>query len=102
MDGEGLALGARQIEILRQDRDLSDAQATLHRLSTELEACGYSMAGQVDSVQVARVLALSHELMAMAARLRAADVRGHALDCGHYMPEELPLEITAEIARFFG
>lgn len=34
-------------------------------------------------------------------RLRAEDVRGHALDCAHYMPEELPDEITAELAAFF-
>ena len=34
-------------------------------------------------------------------RLRAEDVRGHALDCGHYMAEELPDEISTELARFF-
>jgi haloacetate dehalogenase len=34
-------------------------------------------------------------------RKRAEDVRGHALDCGHYMPEELPDEIAAELAAFF-
>ncbi|MEM7742956.1 MAG: alpha/beta hydrolase [Pseudomonadota bacterium] len=34
-------------------------------------------------------------------RLRAADVTGQAYDCGHYMPEELPDEISAEIAAFF-
>ena len=35
-------------------------------------------------------------------RLRAEQVDGHALDCGHYMPEELPQEISEEITRFFG
>ncbi|MFQ5566213.1 MAG: alpha/beta fold hydrolase [Paracoccaceae bacterium] len=35
-------------------------------------------------------------------RQRAADVRGHALPCGHFMPEELPGEITRELAEFFG
>ena len=34
-------------------------------------------------------------------RLRAADVRGHALDCGHYMPEEVPDQITSEFVSFF-
>jgi haloacetate dehalogenase len=33
-------------------------------------------------------------------RERAADVRGHALPCGHYMAEELPREITRELAGF--
>ena len=32
----------------------------------------------------------------------AADVRGRALDCGHYLPEELPEETTAELLAFFG
>ena len=35
-------------------------------------------------------------------RERAVDVRGHDLPCGHYMPEELPDEITRELAAFFG
>ncbi|MCH8168115.1 MAG: alpha/beta hydrolase, partial [Proteobacteria bacterium] len=35
-------------------------------------------------------------------RERASDVRGHALPCGHFMPEELPAEITRELADFFG
>lgn len=35
-------------------------------------------------------------------RLRAKDVTGQAYDCGHYMPEEVPGEISAEIAAFFG
>lgn len=34
-------------------------------------------------------------------RERAKDVRGHALPCGHYMPEELPDQIAAELAAFF-
>ena len=34
-------------------------------------------------------------------RLRAADVRGHALPCSHYMPEEVPDLITAELGAFF-
>ena len=35
-------------------------------------------------------------------RERASDVRGHALPCSHYMPEELPADITRELAAFFG
>ncbi|MFK7945429.1 MAG: alpha/beta fold hydrolase [Paracoccaceae bacterium] len=35
-------------------------------------------------------------------RMRAENVRGHALDCGHYMPEELPDEISAALAEYFG
>lgn len=30
----------------------------------------------------------------------AADVRGHALDCGHYIPEEAPDALAAELERF--
>jgi pimeloyl-ACP methyl ester carboxylesterase len=29
------------------------------------------------------------------------DVRGRALDCGHYLPEEAPDETYAELYRFF-
>jgi len=32
----------------------------------------------------------------------ASDVRGHALDCGHYVPEEAPQALVEEIERFFG
>ena len=32
----------------------------------------------------------------------AADVRGRALACGHYLPEERAEETAAELARFFG
>lgn len=35
-------------------------------------------------------------------RERAADVRGRALACGHYMPEEQPAGIARELAEFFG
>jgi len=31
---------------------------------------------------------------------RAVDVRGRALDCGHYLPEELPEETLGEILGF--
>ena len=31
----------------------------------------------------------------------AADVRGRALDCGHYLAEELPEQTTAELLAFF-
>ncbi len=31
----------------------------------------------------------------------ASDVRGQALDCGHYLPEEVPDEVAAEIEFFF-
>jgi haloacetate dehalogenase len=32
----------------------------------------------------------------------AEDVRGRALDCGHYLPEEAPEETYAELRTFFG
>ena len=35
-------------------------------------------------------------------RERAADVRGHALPTGHYLPEEAPEETAAALAAFFG
>ena len=31
----------------------------------------------------------------------ADDVRGHALDCGHFLPEEAPREVATELAAFF-
>jgi haloacetate dehalogenase len=31
----------------------------------------------------------------------AADVRGRALDCGHFLPEEKPAEVLHELRRFF-
>ncbi|MDQ3692575.1 MAG: alpha/beta hydrolase [Chloroflexota bacterium] len=31
----------------------------------------------------------------------ADDVRGHALDCGHFLPEERPREVAAALASFF-
>lgn len=31
----------------------------------------------------------------------ARDVRGRALDCGHYLPEERPQEVAREFERFF-
>lgn len=31
----------------------------------------------------------------------AGDVRGRALDCGHYLPEERPQEVALEFERFF-
>ena len=30
----------------------------------------------------------------------AADVRGRALQCGHFIPEEKPKELLAELRRF--
>jgi haloacetate dehalogenase len=30
----------------------------------------------------------------------ARDVRGRALDCGHFLPEEKPREVLAELRRF--
>ena len=33
-------------------------------------------------------------------RERAVDVRGKPLDCGHFLPEELPEETTAELVTF--
>jgi haloacetate dehalogenase len=35
-------------------------------------------------------------------RERAEDVRGRALDCGHFLPEEQPEETAAEIIAFIG
>ncbi len=34
-------------------------------------------------------------------RKRADDVRGHTLPCGHYMAEEIPDRITADLLAFF-
>jgi haloacetate dehalogenase len=31
----------------------------------------------------------------------ADDVRGRSIDCGHYLPEEAPEEIHAELRAFF-
>jgi len=33
-------------------------------------------------------------------RARADDVRGHSLDCGHFIPEERPDELIAELLDF--
>jgi haloacetate dehalogenase len=33
-------------------------------------------------------------------RERAIDVRGKAIECGHFLPEERPEETTAELLRF--
>ena len=33
---------------------------------------------------------------------KAADVRGHALPCGHFLPEEAPEAETEALADFFG
>lgn len=35
-------------------------------------------------------------------RAVAGDVRGKALDCGHYLPEERPQELAQELERFLG
>jgi haloacetate dehalogenase len=35
-------------------------------------------------------------------RERATDVRGHGLDCGHFLPEEKSDEVAAELLAFFG
>jgi|HubBroStandDraft_6_1064221.scaffolds.fasta_scaffold3957174_2 pimeloyl-ACP methyl ester carboxylesterase len=32
----------------------------------------------------------------------AASATGRALDCGHFLQEERPGELTAELVRFFG
>ncbi|MDT7804373.1 MAG: hypothetical protein QOI78_7806 [Actinomycetota bacterium] len=32
----------------------------------------------------------------------AADVTGRALPSDHYLPEEAPAEVAAELTRFFG
>lgn len=34
-------------------------------------------------------------------RERATDVRGKALDCGHFLPEEKPEEVVSELMSFF-
>jgi haloacetate dehalogenase len=35
-------------------------------------------------------------------RVRAADVRGRMLPCGHFLPEEAPDETAEELMAFFG
>jgi haloacetate dehalogenase len=32
----------------------------------------------------------------------ASDARGAPLDCGHFIPEERPDELAAELIKFFG
>ncbi len=34
-------------------------------------------------------------------REKAIDVRGGPLDCGHFLPEEKPEEVTDELVKFF-
>jgi len=34
-------------------------------------------------------------------RERARDVRGRAIDCGHFLPEEAPNETAQELSEFF-
>ena len=34
-------------------------------------------------------------------RERAGDVQGRALDCGHYLPEEMPEETASALRSFF-
>ena len=33
-------------------------------------------------------------------RARASDVRGRAMDCGHFIPEEKPYELVSELLDF--
>ncbi|HXZ89255.1 MAG TPA: hypothetical protein VEF07_11830 [Candidatus Binataceae bacterium] len=35
-------------------------------------------------------------------RAWATDVRGQALDCGHFIPEEAPEALTVQLLAFFG
>jgi haloacetate dehalogenase len=35
-------------------------------------------------------------------RERATQIEGRALDCGHFLPEEAPEAVVAELKRFFG
>jgi haloacetate dehalogenase len=35
-------------------------------------------------------------------REKAVDVRGQALDCGHFLPEEAPTEVAGHLREFFG
>ena len=34
-------------------------------------------------------------------RERAVDVQGRGLDCGHFLPEEKPDDVAAELLAFF-
>jgi haloacetate dehalogenase len=34
-------------------------------------------------------------------RERATQIEGRALDCGHFLPEEAPEAVAAELKRFF-
>jgi haloacetate dehalogenase len=33
---------------------------------------------------------------------RALDLKGKALDCGHFLPEEAPVSVAEELQHFFG
>ena len=57
-------------KIENTDPAVMKAQAALHVLSEVIEDCGMNMAGDVDREQVARVMALSHEMAALAERVR--------------------------------
>jgi haloacetate dehalogenase len=46
-------------------------------------------------------LGMSYDVLAIW-REHATDVRGRALDCGHFVAEERPDEVASELAAFFG
>ena len=45
-------------------------------------------------------VANNHDVLACW-RARASDVRGHAMDCGHFLPEEAPDQVAADLLAFF-
>lgn len=47
------------------------------------------------------VIARAYDVLAVW-RDYATDVRGGTLDCGHFLPEERPAEIAAQLSAFFG
>ena len=63
------------------------------------------MTRQDQSRSVRRILAAAFCKTGAAAGLTsplAASATGRALDCGHFLQEERPSELTAELVRFFG
>jgi haloacetate dehalogenase len=84
--------------------------ATIHASCEDYRAgAGIDLVHDRDKAEIGRpVLVLwsapglgaSYDVLAVW-REQAADVRGRALDCGHFLAEERPDEVAAELGAFF-